>query len=329
MSKNQRTVSKSLGKNNTLNHEKIYAHIESNIGKTKKCTFGHKRGSKTGVKHEGEQQVPIREFELKGCSIGENEEVIIKGGDGLQGFCTCCSKRRRKMRLEMSRKKNEGGYDTYEKEYGKSTKKCSVCEQEKNVRDCFKLSPGMECGIHNICNDCSKVYGESMGDRLIKYRPDGNFKYKKTEVNQNQHDDHIMPLAFGGTNNAINHQLIPAKENLSKSSTIPFENVHDIPDSLLCERWKHILQDAKNENISMTDFKSRISAAILNEQKKIYLMEDDKIEEIFKMYNKENNRRVDVKRCVEKFKKYCEQILKFKKTSVVTHDIDPRAAALE
>ena len=28
--------------------------------------------------------------------IGKNEEVIIKGGDGLQGFCINCSKTRRK-----------------------------------------------------------------------------------------------------------------------------------------------------------------------------------------------------------------------------------------
>jgi len=328
MSKIQRNVSKNLGKNNTINHEIIYAIIKSNIGPTKKCRFGHQRGSKTGVKHEGPEDVLIEDFETKGCSIGENGEVIIKSGDGLQGFCKKCSSRRRKKRLEMSRENNkDGGYDKYEKDYGKNTKKCSLCQHEKNARDCFKLSPGMECGIHNICNDCIKMYGDSMGSRLIKYRPDGNFKYTKTD--DNQHDDHIMPLAYGGTNKEENHQLISAKENLSKSSTIPFENVHDIPDELMCERWKHILQDAKKENISMTCFKSRISSAILNEQKQIYYMEDDNIEEIFNIYIKENNRRLSVKRCVEKFKKYCEDVLKFKKLSVVTHDIDPKSAALE
>ncbi len=308
MSKNQRTVSNNLGKNNTLNHEKIYAYIENKIGKTKKCVFGHKRGSKTGVKHEGEQLVPIRNFETKGCSIDHMGRVIIKGGDGLQGFCINCSKRRRKMRLEMSRKKNEGGYDIYEKEYDRITKKCSVCEQDKNVRYCFKLSPGMECGIHNVCNDCSKVYGESMGDRLIKYRPDGNFKYKKTEVNQ--HDDHIMPLAYGGTNEEINHQLISSSENLSKSSNIPFNNVMDINPLLLCSRWRPILYTAQREKISVTLFKSRMSYAIREEQKKIYSMTDDEIKRVFKVYNKTNNRRINVERCVEKIKIYCREILK-------------------
>lgn len=308
MSKKQRNVSENLGKNHTANHEKYYSHIESMIGPTKKCTFGHIRGSNTGIKHEGEQLVPIRDFETKGCRIDDMGGVIIKGGDGLQGFCRNCSKRRRRKRLEMSREKNKDGYDTYEKEYGKSTKKCSLCKTDKSVRDHFKLSPGMECGIHNICNECSKKYGESMGDRLIKYRPDGNFKYAKSE--KNQHDDHIMPLAYGGTNEEINHQIISSRENLSKSSSIPFENVMHINPLLLCSRWRPILYTAQREKISITVFKSRISDAILEEQKKIYSMKDGEIETIFEQYNKNNNRRVGVKRCAEKFKTYCKEILK-------------------
>lgn len=306
MAKKQRNVSENLGKTHTTNHEIYYEYIKIKIGITKKCTFGHKVGSKTGVKHEGIEDVPITHFELKGCSLSENGEVIITNGDGLQGFCKTCSSRRRKMRLKMSREKNKG-YDTYEKEYGKDTKKCSMCKEEKNIRKCFILSPGMECGIHNKCNDCSKKYGDSMGNRLINYRPDGNFKYKKTE--KNQHDDHIMPLVYGGTNKEVNHQLISAKENLSKSSTIPFETIHDIPEILMCERWKYILEEAKKDNISMTEFKSRISCAILEEQKTIYSMTDEEIEDIFKTYNKTNNRKINTKRAVEKFRIYCKEIL--------------------
>jgi hypothetical protein len=308
MSKVQRIVSNNLGKNITLNHEKIYAHIESFIGKTKKCTFGHTRGSNTGVKHEGQQEVLIRDFELNGCSIDDMNQVIIKSGDGLQGFCKNCSKRRRRIRLEMSRNKNEGGYDTYEKEYSRSTKKCSVCNYDKCVRTHFKLSLGMECGVHNICNECSKKYGESIGNRLIKYLPDGNFKYTKTE--KNQHDDHIMPLSYGGTNEEINHQLISSKENLSKSCSIPFENVMDINPLLLCLRWRPILYTAQQEKISMTVFKSRIASAIFEEQKRIFSMEDSSIEKIYHDYNNNNNRRINVKRCVQKFKTYCREILK-------------------
>lgn len=101
-----------------------------------------------------------------------------------------------------------------------------MCKEGKNIRKHLMLSPGMECGLHNMCNDFSKKYGESMGDRLIKYRPDGNFKYKKTQ--DNQHDDHIMPLAYGGTNDEINHQLISDKENLQKSDKIPHEDSYKI-----------------------------------------------------------------------------------------------------
>lgn len=308
MASKQRTVSDKLGKSITSSHEKIYNYIESIIGPTKKCNFGHTRGSKTGVKHEGEINVPIRGFELKGCSINDLNEVVVKDGDGLQGFCRVCSQRRRRKRLDMCREKNSGGYETYEKNYGKTTKCCSYCKEEKEVKDNFKLSPGMECGIHNICIECSKTYGESMGDRLIKYRPDGNFKYKKS--GKDQHDDHIFPLAFGGTNDAINHQLISSKENLSKSNTIQFNDVMDINPLLLCERWRHILYQAQLERIDITTFKSRMSKAILDEQKTIYAMKDSDIENVYKDYNKRNNRRVQTKRCVEKFKKYCKEVLK-------------------
>jgi hypothetical protein len=80
-SKKQRLVNKNLGKNITKDHNKIYDEIEKRFGETKKCTFGHKRGSKTGVKHEGCVDVLIRNFELRGAEILENK-VIIKNGDG-------------------------------------------------------------------------------------------------------------------------------------------------------------------------------------------------------------------------------------------------------
>jgi len=305
----QRKVSEKLGKNNTTNREKYYNHIKSLYGSTNKCNFGHVCGSTSGVKHEGPKYLPITDFDLKGCSIGENGEVIIKSGNGLQTQCRNCSSKRRKWRSETNREYNKDkGFEVYEKEHGK-TKNCSICKMEKNVRESFNLSLTMKCSIHNVCIDCTKKYGDSMGDRLIKYRPDGNFKYKKTE--KGQHDDHIMPLKYGGTNEAVNHQLLPAKENLSKSSKIPYETVHEIPLEQMCERWKPILQKAKKENIEMVIFESRISLAIEEEQKIIYYMTDEEKEGVFKKYNKNNNRRIKTKRAVEKFKTYCKNILKF------------------
>lgn len=311
MPSKKRQVNDKLGKNNTSNHELQYIFIENKIGLTKKCNFGHIKGSKTGVKHEGPTDIPVRDFSFKGCNINQDGEVIIKSRDGLQGFCKICENKRRKRRLEMAREKNIDGYNTYEEEYDTNTLECSICKEKKNVRECFNLSPGMECGIHNVCKDCSRTYGESTGDRFIKYRPDGNFKYTKTD--DNQHDDHIMPLAYGGTNKEANHQLLPGKENLTKSDTIPYNNIHEIPNEQMCERWKPILQEAKNENVSITIFKSRIAKAILEEQQNLYNKNDDKIEAEFKKYNKDNNRRIKTKRATEKFKTYCKNILKLER----------------
>lgn len=98
----QRIVNKNLGKNIIKDYSLIYNEIENRIGKTKKCTFGHTRGSKTGIKHEGNIDASIRDFELKGAYL-INYEVIIKNGDGLQGFCRICSQRRRKERINIEK----------------------------------------------------------------------------------------------------------------------------------------------------------------------------------------------------------------------------------
>ena len=74
----QRMVSKELGKNITKDHERIYNEIQKNIGETKICSFGHIKGSKTGVKHEGRSVVPIRDFELKGVTINDQDIIEIK-----------------------------------------------------------------------------------------------------------------------------------------------------------------------------------------------------------------------------------------------------------
>jgi hypothetical protein len=86
----------------------------------------------------------------------------------------------------------------------------------------------------------------------------------------------------------------------------------DINPLLLSSRWRNILINAQEqkEKISITILKSRIADAMLEEQKNIYSMKDNDIEIIYKDYNKCNNRRLDIKRCVKKFKIYCKEILK-------------------
>ena len=77
-----------------------------------------------------------------------------------------------------------------------------------------------------------------------------------------------MSLAYGGTNEEINHQILSSRENLSKSNSIPFENIMHINPLLLSSRWRPILYTAQREKISITVFKCRMSYAIREEQKK-------------------------------------------------------------
>lgn len=291
----QRVVSVALGRNITHLHEEIYNNLKQVKGEYLKCNFGLVKGSKTGVKHEGDSYVPITNFELKRLGLDSDGNILW----GLQGFCKDCEKRKRRARLDNSRETNVEGYEGYEKKYG-NTKCCSVCKEEKSVRENFKLSPSMDCGLHNVCNVCSKKYGESVGDRWIKYRPDGNFKYNKTE--KNQHDDHIMPLKYGGSNEKINHQLLSDKENLEKSDTIPFDNVMDINPLLLSKRWRPILYEAQREKIDILTFKSRIDKAIRDESIALSEKSDIDIMKYFDNYNKEWNMRKDTERATKKFK---------------------------
>jgi len=293
----QRTVySKKLGRNRTKNHEEEYRLAEEKIGPTKVCKFGLVRGTATGTKHINtktgkyeEEELDIRDFELK-----------TKGY--IQGYCRKCSQRRRPIRGKQCREKNKEGYEGYKKEYG-PTKVCSMCKKVLEPEK-FRIVPQEECGLHNKCNVCCKIYGESVGDRWIRYLPDGNFKYIKT--GENQHDDHIMPLAVGGSNEINNHQLLSRSANLEKSATIPYENVNDIPENQICERWCPILRDSKEKGHSIKEFECKVREAIYMEQTERYNMSDEEHIELLKAYNEKNNTRKSEERAHEKFKKFYE-----------------------
>tara|TARA_X000001036_G_scaffold413361_1_gene427558 strand:- start:683 stop:1063 length:381 start_codon:yes stop_codon:yes gene_type:complete len=117
-----------------------------------------------------------------------------------------------------------------------------------------------------------------------------------------------MPLAYGGSNEEVNHQLLPGPENLSKSDTIPYDNVKDIPRELLSERWRPILDEAQKKNHSIQTFKSKIKAAMEKENKELYEKTDQEIRSVFEKYRRDNNRRTSLDRYVSKFRKYCEQM---------------------
>jgi hypothetical protein len=306
-SKKQRVVNKNLGKNITKDHTKIYNEIENRFGKTKKCTFGHKRGSKTGVKHEGCVDVPIRDFELRGAFIKE-DKVIIENGDGLQGFCRKCSQQRRKARIdkEKTEKKDktpEEIYELYKEKYNTDLKKCSRCDNFKDLSE-FNLSIGMECGLHNMCKLCSYEYGSSVGDRWIIYMPDGNYKYNKHS--EDEHDDHIFPLSLGGSNEQINHQLISSTENLKKSNDIThFISIDKINPELLSSRYRNAL----TETTDLNDLKIRLNMYVYNDIVFRRNLDDAELYNLYKNYCEKNNLRRDINRAVRKFREYCK--LKF------------------
>ena len=246
-------------------------------------------------------------FNFNNISIVDGVPVITKG-DGLQHACRDCDNRRRKRRIEMAREQNllNDPFEMYKKKYG-LTRPCSRCKEHK-IPEEFNPSPSMENGLHNMCKTCCKHYGESVGDRWIVYMPDGNFKYKKTA--QNMHDDHIFPLACGGSNKEINHQLISSKENLKKSAKIEFTSVHDIDKHLLSKRWRPILKESKKQNASIRILECALRKAIHNERVARYHLSDEELRKQFTAYNKKWNKRCNVDRAIVKYRKYCKEILK-------------------
>lgn len=84
------------------------------------------------------------------------------------------------------------------------------------------------------------------------------------------------------------------------------ENVPKIEESNV---W-NIIYEAQREKNSVTTFKSRMAVAISEENRRMFRMSDIEIEQIYRNYNIDNNRRLNTDRCVEKFKAYCTEILK-------------------
>lgn len=299
----QRIVNKNLGKNITKDHTIIYDEIENKFGETKKCRFGI-RGGKTNVKHEGNENVPIRDFEIKGVKINESGDVVIQG-DGLQGFCRTCSKLYRRARMERERNEKQNKtpdeiYTLYEEKYKKNTKKCSRCEINKTIGE-FNISISMECGLHNMCKICTYEYGSSVSDRWILYMPDnGDYKYKKEQ--SDTHDDHIFPLSLGGSNGPKNHQLLNAKVNIQKSNDILcFETIDKINPEMLSVRFRKALIEATD----ISNLKILLNRYIYEDIAERSRLNDEELASVYKKYCETNNLKRDEKRAVKKFREYC------------------------
>lgn len=289
-----------LGKNNTKDHTKLYDHIEKTLNiSEKKC------GSCKEIKK-------IRDFRLYKIHCDSNGVIKCESNIPLQTLCLSCDNNHRKTRTKKCHDtydplSNEEIYQLFKDKKtltgGGETKICSRCKENKKPED-FSISKGMECGLHNMCNLCGFEYGESLGDRWIIYRPDGNFKYKKTK--KGQHDDHIFPLALGGSNSEINHQLIDGKINLQKSSKLEFDDIMCINPQLLSERFRHILYECQCEKVSIHDLEVKLRTAIYNEHMDLKCKTDNELLEIFNEYNKQNNSRKNSSRAVKKFRQFIE-----------------------
>lgn len=296
----QRRVNAKLGKVRTHEHERIYNLLEEKIGPVKQCNFGA-RGAKGGVRHEGEVVLSIREFELKGVQLSECGTFleISRGSTGLQGYCRTCSKRYRKVRAEQNREKNKGnGHAEYIVRYG-PTKLCSQCK-ESLPAGAFAISRGMECGLHNMCRSCQSSYSKSIGERWIRFRPDTGDAYVKDHPSC--HDDHIFPIAFGGSDRLDNHQSITPLENLQKGSSVQWSTPQEIPPTLLSERWRPILAQCCEEQTTVSVLCDRLAQAIMNENIALSELDDAELRKVFVDYNTRWGRRHNVDRAVAKFR---------------------------
>lgn len=297
---------KNLGSNQTKDHDILYAYIEEKLGITHRmCCMGRK-GNKYNICHEGERLLPIRSFRLYNIRI-ENDVVVSKVKLPLQGNCINCDNMWRKARLEdcESKFKDMNPQEIrkmYELNYGSTKKLCSQCKVEKDV-DQFMISKRMECGLHNMCCLCSKLYSSSVGDRAIVYMTDG--LATKTKKIDGMSDDHIYPIALGGSNYNVNHQPMELSNNISKGKKLHFTDITELNKMMVSDRFQHLVDKAKNDKLTIQQFEILMSKAMFEDIEKRRLMTDDELQELYTSWNKKNNTKLNVNRCVRKFRQFC------------------------
>ena len=181
--------------------------------------------------HEGERMLPVRNFYLR--------------GDVVQAACIECQTRRRKMRIDRCRTFFEPMTPCdirqwYTCTYG-DVKKCSMCGTEKHPRE-FRISKSMECGLHNLCIDCSVTYSKNHSVREYIFMPDKDGAlYKKRETcercgsTEKLAVDHIVPISRGGVDMLVNKQTLCVHCNSRKSNTL--ERIPENPLQI-CERYR-------------------------------------------------------------------------------------------
>ena len=273
-----RKVSERLGRNNTAEQERIYKHIETVVYEAEQkrdkprlkkndkgevcaqCTFGKKKGSASGVKHEGDEWIPIRNFNQRCVTIKEDESIELdskKAPIGLQNNCIACEKARRRWRSEGAKKRYAEIVEKEEKKVGRKltedekkaaadawadeqygpTKRCSRGEDCVDADgpdlpwSMFGLSLGHDPKMihHNYCMKCRNATSTE-GDRWAKYNFDGHHipvkddsticEQEGCDITENLENDHCVELNFGGSDKEANQQWLHKNHHDEKKGTI-------------------------------------------------------------------------------------------------------------
>jgi hypothetical protein len=205
-------------------------------------------------------------------------------------------------------------YSNYFNQYGVINKKCGKCKIEKPPNQ-FPLSRTMESGLHNQCRECVELYTESLGERWIKFNPDGHTIHRKKksdkctwcESKNKLHYDHKWPISKGGTDYLENFQLLCEKHNFEKKSSVSeFATIQEINSRMICSRYHTTLEKARYDGLSIREFEINISSEVRKFIKMKCKMTDKQLREFYLYEKQKNNRKFNIDRAIDKFRAYCE-----------------------
>jgi hypothetical protein len=336
---------KRVGLNISAQHQVIYREIETTIfqqnpkdrnnepklkkvgGVVKaKCSRGLSK-NKYNHTHKGDRWLPIRDFAI---ALGSDTK--------LQAACRVCDHNYRVLgRSNANRSKFEGKSAAeiramYRKNYpgagGKKT--CSRaysggCLHPSGpdlAAEEFNISRGMETGLHNHCKVCAKASSGAVGDRFLHFLPDGKvLNHQRPKALSNcamypnkggkrcsgvLHDDHIWPLAVGGSDRPINHQWLCETHNQTKSSSVDasLKTVSQIKPNMMSDRFHTTLAAAKSKKTDIALFHQEMRGKMTKERTERAAMSDRSLRKIFTDWKQKNNRKHNVERAIKKAKEF-------------------------